>query len=76
LFESTNSPSKKPLGIPLPKGGPPPPMPAGSNFPPPRSQPPPPPQPPALDLTPKVPYYELPAGMIVPLVKMEDVTVS
>nr|CAD2142111.1 unnamed protein product [Meloidogyne enterolobii] len=74
LFESTNSPSKKPLGIPLPKGGPPPPMPAGSNFPPPRSQPPPPPQPPALDLTPKVPYYELPAGMIVPLVKMEDVT--
>lgn len=28
------------------------------------------------DLTPKAPYYELPAGMIVPLVKLEDITVG
>ena len=60
------------MGIPLPQGGLPIP---GSNFTP-RSQPPPPPPPTHnLDLTPKVPYYELPAGMIVPLVKLEDVTV-
>lgn len=28
------------------------------------------------DLIPKAPYYELPAGMIVPLIKLEDVTVG
>ncbi|KAF7639861.1 hypothetical protein Mgra_00000781 [Meloidogyne graminicola] len=71
LFESI-SPSKTINNIPLP----PP-----NNFPSSRiqqQQPPPPPPPPPtthnLDLTPKVPYYELPAGMIVPLVKLEDVT--
>lgn len=29
-----------------------------------------------VDLIPKAPYYELPAGMIVPLIRLEDITVS
>jgi hypothetical protein len=28
-----------------------------------------------VDLTPKAPYYELPAGMMIPLIKLEDITV-
>lgn len=50
-------------GMPLPDFSKPPP-----GFPPPGAHIP----PPDIDLTPSVPYYELPAGLIAPLIKLED----
>ena len=47
-------------------GGPPPPLgPQPGPLPPPLMQP-----PSELDLTPSVPYYELPAGLIAPLIRV------
>jgi hypothetical protein len=56
------------LGLPAPD----PPCPQQQHFPPAQPTP----KKAEIDFVPKAPYYELPAGMIVPLVKLEDFTVS
>lgn len=71
--------AQPPNGMDIPFNKPPPgffPPPPGI-FPdfskPPPGFPPPPPQPEPEDLTPSVPYYDLPAGLIVPLIKVSSV---
>ncbi|KAL3077169.1 hypothetical protein niasHS_013158 [Heterodera schachtii] len=60
-----NGPSSMgPSFPPLPPTAAPPPM---AHFAPPQQRPP-------VDLIPKAPYYELPAGMMVPLIGIEDIT--